>query len=99
MHSPQLLLPLVKAKDQAGSNQEQATILDIAKKSSMGKWSSVMLCSHVATVKVPKDRNPCLTSVATEKKPASRFTKKGDNLRSTHDFTWWVMESSTSVDL
>ena len=29
-------------------------------------------------MKVPKDRNPCLTSVATEKKPALRFTKKGD---------------------
>ena len=40
-------------------------------------------CSHVATVKAPKDRNPCLTFVATEKKPASRFTKKDDDLRST----------------
>ena len=34
-------------------------------------------------MKVPKDRNPCLTSVATEKKPASRFNKKDDELRST----------------
>ena len=37
-------------------------------------------------MKVPKDRNPCLTSVATEKKPASRFNKKCDDLRSTHGF-------------
>ena len=56
-------------------------------------------CSHVATVKIPKDRNPYLTSVATEKKSASRFTKKGDDLRLMYDFTWWVMESSTNVDL
>ena len=48
--------------------------------------------AHEATVKVPKDRNPCLMSVATEKKPASRFTKKGEV-----GFTWLVMESSTSV--
>ena len=98
MHSPQLLLSLVKAKDQAGSSQERVTILDVTKRV---QWVNGVqrCCSHVATVKVPKDRNPCLTSVATEKKPASRFTKKGDDLWLTHDFTWWVMESSTSVDL
>ena len=39
-------------------------------------------CSHMATVKVPKDGNLCLTFVATKKKPASRFTKKGDDLKS-----------------
>ena len=43
VHSPQLLLPLVKAKDQAGSSQEWAMSLDVAKKSSMGEWSSAML--------------------------------------------------------
>ena len=33
---------------------------------------------------VPKDGNLCLTFVATEKKPASRFTKEGNNLKSSH---------------
>ena len=33
-------------------------------------------CSHVAT-ESPKDSNPYLISVATNKKPVSRFTKKG----------------------
>ena len=40
-------------------------------------------CSHVAPVKVPEDRNPCLTLFAAEKKPALRFTKKGEVLKST----------------
>jgi hypothetical protein len=38
-------------------------------------------------------------SAATEKNPALMFTKKGDDLRSTHKFTWWVMESEATVDL
>ena len=42
-------------------------------------------CSHVAPVKVPEDRNPCLTLFAAEKKPALRFTKKGEVLKSTHE--------------
>ena len=29
-------------------------------------------------MKVPEDRNPCLTFVAAEKKPPSKFTKKGE---------------------
>ena len=87
MHSPQLLLLLVKAKDQAGSSQERVTILDVAKRV---QWVNGVqrCCSHVATVKVPKDRNPCLTSAATEKKPALRYTKKGDDLRLTHSGSW-----------
>jgi hypothetical protein len=55
--------------------------------------------SHVAAVKFPEDRKPCLTPTATEKNPASMFIKKGDDLRSTHKFTWWVMESEATVDL
>ena len=98
MYSPRLLLPLAKGKDQAGSSQELAKILDVAKKSQWAKRIQGFR-SDVATVKDPKDRKLSLTSVATEKKPTARFAKKGDNLRLTHGLTWWVMESSTSVDL
>ena len=36
-------------------------------------------------MKVPEDRNPCLTFVAAEKKPPSKFTKKGEVLEDTHE--------------
>jgi hypothetical protein len=36
-------------------------------------------------MKGPKDRKPCLTPITTEKYPASMFTKKGNNLRSTQN--------------
>ena len=36
-------------------------------------------------MKVPDDRNPCLTFIAAEKKPASRFMKKGEVLEDTHE--------------
>ena len=55
--------------------------------------------SHVATVKVPKDRKQCLMPVITKRNPASMFTNNDNNLRLTHKFTWWVMESRTTVDL
>ena len=105
MYSQPLLLRLVKAKDlsdQEGSNQERATIfLIVANKSSMrGKWSPPWSSDTVALWplwKFRKDRKPCLTSVATENKPTSRFAKKGDVLRSTHIFTWRVTESGKTV--
>ena len=97
MHSDQLLPQLVKAKDQA---QYGAKILGVAKICSSGRWTSAILYySHVAAVKDPEDRRPCLTPAATEKNSASMFTKKSDYLRSTQKFTWWVMESGTTVDL
>ena len=34
-------------------------------------------------MKVPQGRNPCLTFIAPEKKPASKFTKEGEVLKST----------------
>ena len=46
-----------------------------------------------------KDRKPHLTSVATENKPTLRSTKKGDDLRSAHIFTWLVTESGKTVDV
>ena len=36
-------------------------------------------------MKVPEDRNPCFTLVAAEKKPPSKFTKKGEVLEDTHE--------------
>ena len=49
----------------------------------LAQWAKRIqgFCSDVATVKDPKDRKLSLTSVASEKKPTSRFAKKGDNLR------------------
>ena len=80
MHTHQLLLQLVKAKDRAGSSQERANILDVAKMSSMGEWSSAIL-QPCGGCEVPKDRKPCLTSVITKKSLTLMFTKKGDDLR------------------
>ena len=80
MHTHQLLLQLVKAKDRAGSSQERAKLLDVAKMSSMGEWSSGYY-SDVAAVKVPKDRKPCLMPDTTKKCLISMFTKKGDDLK------------------
>ena len=53
-------------------------------------------CSHVAQVKVPEDRNPCLTFVAAEKKPALRFTKKGEVFKSTHEIAMEAIRSRPS---
>ena len=53
-------------------------------------------CSHVAPVKVPEDRNPCLTLFAAEKKPALRFTKKGEVLKLTHEIAMEVIRSRPS---
>ena len=43
-------------------------------------------CSHVHSVRVSQDRNPCLTCTATEKKSVSNCTKKGEVLKSTYHF-------------
>ena len=58
-------------------------------------------CSYVAPVKVPEDRNPCLTLFAAEKIPALRFTKKGEVLKSTHEIAMEAIRSrpSSSRDL
>ena len=53
-------------------------------------------CSHVAPVKVPEDRNPCLTLFSAEKKPALRFTKKGEVLKSTHEIAMEAIRSRPS---
>ena len=66
------------AKDPAASSQEKATILDVARKT-VQRASRVQRCfSHVAPVKVPRDRNPCLTFVAAKNNSGSGFTKEGD---------------------
>ena len=58
-------------------------------------------CSHVAPVKVPEDRNPCLMLFVAEKKPALRFTKKGEVLKSMHEIAMEAIRSwpSPSRDL
>ena len=53
-------------------------------------------CSHVAPVKVPEDRNPCLTLFSAEKKPALGFTKKGEALKSTHEIAMEAIRSRPS---
>ena len=53
-------------------------------------------CSHVVPVKVPEDRNPCLTLFSPEKKPALRFTKKGEVLKSTHEIAMEAIRSRPS---
>ena len=63
------------------------------------RGSRVQRCcsaSHVAQVKVPEDRNPCLTFVAAEKKPALRFTKKGEVFKSTHEIAVEAIQSRPS---
>ena len=52
-------------------------------------------CNHVGPVKVPEDRNPCLTVVAVKKKTELRFTKKGDVLEDTHEI---AMEATISAE-
>ena len=50
-------------------------------------------------MKVPEDRNPCLTLFAVfaaEKKPASRFTKKGEVFKSTHEIAMEAIRSRPS---
>ena len=47
-------------------------------------------------MKVPEDRNPCLTLFAAEKKPALRFTKKGEVLKSTHEIAMEAIQSRPS---
>ena len=55
-------------------------------------------CSHVVPVKVPEDRNPCLTLFPPEKKPALRFTKKGEVLKSTHEIAMEAIRSRARAE-
>ena len=47
-------------------------------------------------MKVPEDRNPCLTLFAADKKRALRFTKKGEVLKSTHEIAMEAIRSRPS---
>ena len=47
-------------------------------------------------MKVPEDRNSCLTLFVAEKKPALRFTKKGEVLKSTHEIAMEAIRSRPS---
>ena len=47
-------------------------------------------------MKVPEDRNPCLTLFAAEKKPALRFTKNGEVLKSMHEIAMEAIRSRPS---
>ena len=47
-------------------------------------------------MKVPEDRNPCLTVVAVEKKSSLRFTKKGEVLEDTHDIAMEAVRPRSS---
>ena len=48
-------------------------------------------------MKVPEDRNPCLTVVAVEKKSASKFTKKGNVLKDTHEIAMEAIRPRPSL--
>ena len=79
--TPLDLLSLMQIKDPATTSQEKATIFDLAKKTRFnGRVQRYR--SLVAPVKVPQG-SPCLTFIVPEKKPAWKFTKEGEVLKST----------------
>jgi hypothetical protein len=75
----------MQANDPEVSIQGKTIILNVAKKIFRGD-SVQQCCSHVHSVRVAQDRNPCLTFTDIEKKSVSNCMKKGEVLKSTHGF-------------
>ena len=48
-------------------------------------------------MKVPEDRNPCLTLFVAEKKPALKFIKKGEVLKSMHKIAMEAIRSRPNL--
>ena len=73
---------LMQVNDPEVSNQERTIILNMVKKT-FGGDSVQRCCSHIHSLSVLQDKNPCLVFTATEK---SNCTKNGKVLKLTHKF-------------